>query len=107
MSLSNQRFNGLSSLWITGLPPDGRHPVGQLGVRLPYVHYLRRNVAQDAQRDDPIQYLMVARVLQFLRGEVGQLAALALPDQLQITPVGLQVNGAAAKFVGQETVGPA
>ena len=33
-------------------------------MRLSYVDYLRWDVAQDPQGDDPVQYLMVARVLQ-------------------------------------------
>ena len=90
-----------------GLSPEGRDPEGQLGVRLSHVHYLGWNFPQYPQGDNPVQYLMVAGGLQFLRCEPGQLAALALPDQLQIAAVGLQVDGGALKFVGQEAVGPA
>ena len=41
--------------------PDGGHAVRQLGVGLPNVNNLCRNVAQDTQRNDPVQDLVVSR----------------------------------------------
>ena len=75
-----------------------------MGVRFPHVYYLSRNVAQDSLCDDPVQDLMVSGVLQLLGCQRGQLAALALTDQFQITPVRLQVDGRAIVLVGQEAV---
>ena len=68
----------------TALFPDGEDLEGYLRLFFQVVNNLGRTVSHNAQRDRPVEELMVAGLLSFLRRQPGNAAALALFQKLRI-----------------------
>lgn len=64
--------------------PDGEDLEGYLRLFFQVVSNLGRTAARNAQRDQPVEELMVAGLLSFLRRQPGNAAALALFQKLRI-----------------------
>ncbi len=64
--------------------PDGEDLEGYLRLFFQVVNNLGRTVSHNAQRDRPVEELMVAGLLSFLRRQPGNAAALALFQKLRI-----------------------
>ena len=78
--------------------PDGENLEGHLGLLIQHIYDLRRLVPNRAQGDYPVEELVIARLLQIIGGQLGQLAALTLLDQFQVFLVELPIK------LGQQTI---